>query len=201
MQIRSSGIFVVALVLAVFFEASSIALAREKATASNVAGSVELTATGTVEVLFTPGHDIEGRVAGLIDEAKRDIFVHAYLLTSRVIAEALLRAHQRRVSVTVLADGEQQRRTASDKLAGLAAAGVPVWIEANTPKQRAAHNKVILIDADTRAIILTGSFNWTVAAQRYNSENLLILKGNKALAAQYKANWLRLKMDATKFVP
>ena len=36
-----------------------------------------------------------------------------------------------------------------------------------------AHNKVIVIDGE---IVLTGSFNFTKAAQEKNAENLLIIR-------------------------
>ena len=48
-----------------------------------------------------------------------------------------------------------------------------------------AHNKVIVIDGET---VITGSFNFTKAAQEKNAENLLIIRG-QALAAQYTQNW------------
>ena len=48
-----------------------------------------------------------------------------------------------------------------------------------------AHNKVIVIDGET---VLTGSFNFTKAAQDKNAENLLIIR-DQALAAQYTQNW------------
>ena len=48
-----------------------------------------------------------------------------------------------------------------------------------------AHNKVIVIDGET---VLTGSFNFTKAAQEKNAENLLIIR-DPALAAQYTKNW------------
>ena len=48
----------------------------------------------------------------------------------------------------------------------LANQGVPVVIDAN---HAIAHNKVMVIDGET---VLTGSFNFTKAAQEKNAENL-----------------------------
>ena len=60
----------------------------------------------------------------------------------------------------------------------------------------------MVIDANTpKPTVLTGSYNWTVAAQRYNSENLLVLAGNRALAQQYRANWQQLREGAQRYVP
>jgi phosphatidylserine/phosphatidylglycerophosphate/cardiolipin synthase-like enzyme len=48
-----------------------------------------------------------------------------------------------------------------------------------------SHNKVMIIDGET---VITGSFNFTKAAQEKNAENLLIIH-DPALAAQYAQNW------------
>jgi phosphatidylserine/phosphatidylglycerophosphate/cardiolipin synthase-like enzyme len=48
-----------------------------------------------------------------------------------------------------------------------------------------SHNKVMVIDGE---LVLTGSFNFTKAAQEKNAENLLIIR-DPALAAQYTKNW------------
>lgn len=54
-------------------------------------------------------------------------------------------------------------------------------------KPAIAHNKVMLIDGAT---VITGSFNFTAAAQKSNAENLLVLNDQK-LADLYRANWER----------
>ncbi|HTR44450.1 MAG TPA: phospholipase D-like domain-containing protein, partial [Thermodesulfovibrionales bacterium] len=48
--------------------------------------------------------------------------------------------------------------------------GIPTYIDA---QHAIAHNKVMIIDKET---VITGSFNFTKAAEERNAENLLILK-------------------------
>jgi phosphatidylserine/phosphatidylglycerophosphate/cardiolipin synthase-like enzyme len=48
-----------------------------------------------------------------------------------------------------------------------------------------AHNRVIVIDNST---VLTGSFNFSKAAEEKNAENLLVLKKSPELAQAYIAN-------------
>jgi phosphatidylserine/phosphatidylglycerophosphate/cardiolipin synthase-like enzyme len=50
-----------------------------------------------------------------------------------------------------------------------------------------AHNKVMVIDGQR---VITGSFNFTAAAQNHNAENLLVLD-DSVWAAQYRTNWER----------
>jgi len=64
----------------------------------------------------------------------------------------------------------------------LSNAGIPVWVDVYVS---IAHNKVMVID---RATVITGSFNFTVAAQRHNAENLLVIR-DPQLASQYRTNW------------
>jgi phosphatidylserine/phosphatidylglycerophosphate/cardiolipin synthase-like enzyme len=47
------------------------------------------------------------------------------------------------------------------------------------------HNKVMVIDGET---VITGSFNFTKAAEESNAENLLIIRDRK-LASLYMKNW------------
>jgi len=61
-------------------------------------------------------------------------------------------------------------------------AGIPTKIDA---QHTIAHNKVMIIDGET---VITGSFNFTKAAEEKNAENLLII-GDKELASLYVKNW------------
>ncbi|MDY0882328.1 phospholipase D family protein [Dongia soli] len=116
-----------------------------------------------------------------VGAAKKQIRVQAYSFTSAPIAKALADAYRRGVDVKVILDKSQ----ATAKYTGatyLQNAGVPVAIDY---KVAIAHNKVIVIDGST---VITGSFNFTKAAQEKNAENLLVIR-DADLARQYIANW------------
>jgi phosphatidylserine/phosphatidylglycerophosphate/cardiolipin synthase-like enzyme len=117
----------------------------------------------------------------VLSNAKRTILVQAYNFTSAPIAKALLDAHKRGVRVQVILDKSQptEKYSSADFLANQ---GVPTLIDA---EHAIAHNKIMIIDGET---VLTGSFNFTKAAQEKNAENLLIIR-DPALAAQYIQNW------------
>ncbi|MBL8446369.1 MAG: phospholipase D family protein [Zoogloeaceae bacterium] len=153
-----------------------------------------LPATGSREALFAPWDPIEPTLLDLIRAARHQIRVQAYAFTSREIAEALVGAHRRGVDVAVLADAEMNRRPSGNRIPNLLAAGIPVAFET---RYNAAHNKVLLIDANTRAaVIVTGSYNFTWSARERNAENVLIVRGDRSLAARYLANWERHRADA-----
>jgi phosphatidylserine/phosphatidylglycerophosphate/cardiolipin synthase-like enzyme len=71
----------------------------------------------------------------------------------------------------------------------LADAGLPVFIDAD---HSAAHNKVIVIDQGAKQpALITGSFNFTFAAQNRNAENVLVVRGNPDLTRAFFENWQR----------
>jgi phosphatidylserine/phosphatidylglycerophosphate/cardiolipin synthase-like enzyme len=146
--------------------------------------------SGTVDAYFTPGDDAESAIAQTLQQAREEVLVLAYTFTNKKIAEALLAAHKRGVSVRVIADPDQMNRTAAQKVSLLAKNGIPVLLD---KKHQAQHNKVMVIDART---VITGSFNFTVAAQRHNAENVLILRNQPALAKAYVENWRKLAAGA-----
>ncbi len=150
---------------------------------------------GSVDIAFTPGDRIDRLIVGEIDRSRNEVVMLAYSFTDRAIARALVRARQRGVRVQVVADREQARALPQNVLADLAAGGVDVWLDGNF---QAAHNKVIVIDAEApHATTITGSYNFTIAAQRSNAENVIVLRDNPAVAHAYRDNWARLKAGAT----
>jgi phosphatidylserine/phosphatidylglycerophosphate/cardiolipin synthase-like enzyme len=152
-------------------------------------------ATGTVEIAFTPGDAVDNLIIAAIDRAQTEVLVHAYSFTHRRIAQALINARRRGVAVAVIADREQARSLPQNVLPQLASGGVEVWLDGNFV---AAHNKVIVIDAGSpRATTITGSYNFTLAAQRSNAENIIVLRDNELVADAYRNNWRRLRAAAT----
>lgn len=156
-----------------------------------------IAAHGTLQVAFAPWDNIVGLIVDTISNARKQVLVQAYLLTSKEIAAALIAAAQRGVDVRVLADAEQAAKVTSSKLPELAGAGIPIWLET---KYQNAHNKIMVIDANSAdATVITGSFNFTWAAQHQNAENVLIARKNHVLAAHYAANWERQRQDAIPY--
>ena len=60
------------------------------------AESSALAAQGTIELAFTPWDDAEGAVIRVLQEARRAIYVQAYLLTSRFAGQGVDRGEEAR---------------------------------------------------------------------------------------------------------
>lgn len=154
-------------------------------------------ATGTVEVAFAPWDDAEGVVLRVIREARKEIFVQAFLFTSRNVSRALVEAWRRGLRVEVLADRDMNSRGDTTQIPALAAAGIPVALEV---RYSAAHNKIIIADPnDAACAVVTGSYNFTYSARAKNAENVLVLRGNPPLARAYYNNWLRHRAEAMPY--
>ena len=104
--------------------------------------------------------------------------MQAYSFTNADIAKALLDAHNRGVNVRVVLDKSQETEKYTSATF-LANAGVPVRIDDDFA---IAHSKIMILDEET---VITGSFNFTKAAEERNAENVLVIRGNKELAKLY----------------
>jgi len=108
------------------------------------------------------------------------------------IAAALVDASKRGVKVEVILDKSQRTKKYSEA-DFVAHAGIPTFIDS---RHAIARNKIIVIDG---AVVLTGSFNFTKAAESSNAENLLVIRDPK-LAARYLTNWTEHKAHSESYV-
>jgi phosphatidylserine/phosphatidylglycerophosphate/cardiolipin synthase-like enzyme len=134
-----------------------------------------------IEVCFSPKGGCTEAIIYEIAQAKTEILVQAYSFTSAPIAKALLDAHKRGVSVRVNLDKSQKTQKYSSATF-LTNAGIPTFID---NKHAIAHNKIMIMDKET---VITGSFNFTKAAEEKNAENVLIIR-SVDLAKEYSINW------------
>ncbi len=142
----------------------------------------QVKATGVIDVFFSPRGGATDAVVTEIGRARKEVLVQAYSFTSVPIARALLEAKRRGVRVEAILD-KSQRKEKYTAATFLYNAGIPVMID---DKHAIAHNKIIIIDRQT---LITGSFNFTKAAEEKNAENLLIIRGNRELAGKYLDNY------------
>ena len=174
-----------------------IALALAAATAPAQAEVARLAAAGTVELAFTPNDAVDTMIVAAITAAEREVLVLAYSFTHPKIARALAAAHLRGVRVELVADRGQTLELPQSAVPALAREGVPVWLDGNFG---AAHNKVMIVDADgPHSITITGSYNFTLAAQKKNAENIVMFRDNPEVARAYRAYFRRLQAKAQRW--
>lgn len=147
--------------------------------------------SSSIAVYFSPHGGCTEAVADALRGAKSEILVQAYSFTSAPIAKALVAAHKRGVNIEVILDKSQrsQKYSSADFVAH---AGIPTYIDS---AHAIAHNKVMVIDKE---MVITGSFNFTKAAEEKNAENLLVIR-SKALADKYRENWERHRDHSERY--
>ena len=120
-----------------------------------------------IEAYFTPGTECEDRIIAEINRATT-IDIAVYSITNPKIADAIIAAHRRGARVRIVTDRVMAGHKSS-MIDELVAAGIPVR---TNRRHKIEHNKFAVFD---NRRMVTGSYNWTTAATKYNSENCIFL--------------------------
>jgi len=133
-----------------------------------------------VAVLAAPQVYFDGALTALVEQVEgsaASIDIAIFDFTSAQLAMALVRARDRGVVVRIIADGRQARGKRS-AIPLLRSAGVDIRIFRG---RGAMHQKFAIFDG---RLLVTGSYNWTEAAEKRNLENALFLD-DPALVGRY----------------
>lgn len=148
------------------------------------APSVDSLLDQRIEVAFSPEAGSEALVIKAISSADHSVRLAGYSFTSPVIVKALIDAKRRGVDVRALLDDKGNRSKSS-----LAAINLIVGAEIPTrliSTYAIHHDKYIVVDSRHTE---TGSFNYSAAAAKSNSENVIVIWNNPQVAAQYLSHW------------
>lgn len=146
----------------------------------------------STQVYFSPKGGSQQAIIDQIHGAKKSIFVQAFAFTNKEIVKALVEAQKRGVDVFVLLDksNKTDKYSVADLLDHFQ---VDTYID---DKHAIAHNKVMIIDKET---VITGSYNFTKAAENSNAENILVIRSTQ-LADAYFGNWAEHQKHSVPYV-
>lgn len=138
-------------------------------------------------------NDCEKALIGEIEKSKKDIRIAIYSFTRFSIANALKKAAQSGVQIKVIWDKTQYDSSEySEKIKGiLQDAKIEVFIFEGEPKM---HHKFAIIDSKT---VVTGSFNFTTSAAKFNYENMVIIK-ETGVAEKFSKAWEKIFQKISK---
>lgn len=144
-----------------------------------------------VSVGFSPSGQALQNVLDAIHSARGSIDLAAYSFTSREVADALIAAADKGITVRVVADkkGNSGKYSA---VTSLTRHGVPVRLNDH---YAIMHNKFLIVDEKTTE---TGSFNYTASADRRNAENALVIWNEPQLAGLYEKEFTRLWEESSR---
>lgn len=129
------------------------------------------------KAFFSPGEACLRAIVQQLRGARRQADLCVFTISDDRIADEVLAAHRRGVSVRLISDNDKVHDDGSDVRA-LQAAGVPVVLD-RTPAHM--HHKFAIVDG---AWLLNGSYNWTRSACTVNEENL-VLSNDPSLVRQF----------------
>ncbi|EAA0892678.1 phospholipase D family protein [Salmonella enterica] len=145
------------------------------------------TYSATIEAGFSPEGAALQLVLKTIDTAQQEIRLMGYSFTSPDLASALVRAKRRGVDVKVVLDWKantgKSNNASKSAMNLLTGAGIPVR---TISAYKILHDKVIVADGRNTQV---GSFNYTHAADRSNSENVLVVWDDPVIAQKFLNHW------------
>lgn len=150
----------------------------------NASGKIVTLQDAAVRCYFAPEDKVEDKIASEIRKTDKAIWVMAFSFTSYDLANELGRLSQRGVDVQVLLEKRNAAANES-KDRYLISKGAKVYYDGNPDSM---HHKVMVLD--TRKVI-TGSYNFTQAAEKENDENVLIIESSQ-VAQKYVDEFHRL---------
>jgi len=141
---------------------------------------------------FSRSDRIPASLVAAIDRTEKTLLLAIYDLKLSEVADALLRAKTRGVEVRLVYDEGHTKAAApgagsgpSPEYQALVDAGVPIRVLKGGGSFGIMHHKYAVFDGE---LLMTGSFNWTRAADDKNFENA-VFKMDPALIAGFTKNW------------
>ncbi|HLB50276.1 MAG TPA: phospholipase D-like domain-containing protein [Anaerolineales bacterium] len=150
----------------------------------------QFTASGVlIENYFAPEDEVTPKIVETLNTAAESIYFAAFAFTSDFISNTMVERAQAGVKVQGVYETRQVNAGSDDSYRILSSAELPVLLDGN---RYTMHHKFIVVDGK---IVITGSFNFSGAANEKNDENILILHSPE-IAAQYLQEFQRVWQKA-----
>lgn len=119
------------------------------------------------DAFFSPGESCRDVIIHQIIQAVKRLHICVFTISDDLITEAIMTSHKRGLEIRIITDNDKSRDIGSD-IDQLTKAGIAVKMD-STPNHM--HHKFMIVDDRS---LITGSYNWTRSAARFNNENLLL---------------------------
>ena len=142
---------------------------------------------GMAEAYFSPGDHCVERLSNFVRGARRKLDVCVFTITDDRIANALIEANRRGIDLRVISDNDKAWDRGSD-IDRLRDAGVNLRVDHTDHHM---HHKFAIADD---SFLVTGSYNWTRSASKYNEENFVVVEDQR-LVTEFQAEFDRLWVE------
>ena len=156
----------------------------------NVNSTLESGAIGmsVSNAFFSPGDACRDAIIHKISNATKRLKICVFTISDDRISQAIASSHKRGLDIKIITDNDKSFDMGSD-VGTLSKMGIAVKMD-STPDHM--HHKFMVVD--DRAVI-TGSYNWTQSAARYNHENILLTEEDKVVGSfskEFDNLWQRM---------
>ena len=154
-------------------------LANEKITATNYkfilewvknANSALVTNQSSFsDAYFSPGEACRNVIISQIKSATSHLQICVFTISDDYITDAIIGSHKRGTQIKIITDNDKSLDEGSD-IEQIAKLGITVKMDRTTDHM---HHKFMLVDGKA---LITGSYNWTRSAAKFNHENILLTR-------------------------
>ena len=154
-------------------------LANEKITATNYkfilewvknANSALVTNQSSFsDAYFSPGEACRNVIISQIKSATSHLQICVFTISDDYITDAIIGSHKRGTQIKIITDNDKSLDEGSD-IEQIAKLGIAVKMDRTTDHM---HHKFMLVDGKA---LITGSYNWTRSAAKFNHENILLTR-------------------------
>lgn len=141
--------------------------------------------TPTADAFFSPGETCRNIIIRQIENSIQQLHICVFTISDDRITSSLLTAHKKGVRIKLITDNDKSLDEGSD-IEELARAGIAVKMDRTSNHM---HHKFMLTD---QRELITGSYNWTLSAARYNHENIIVSREAgvvKSFAKEFDQLW------------
>jgi len=152
-------------------------LAQERATPENYkfmldwirnANSALITkSVSTTDAYFSPGDECRNVIIHQIKSAVNQLQICVFTISDDLITDAIITSHQRGTAIKIITDNDKSLDEGSD-IEHIAKQGIAVKMDRTANHM---HHKFMVVDGKA---LITGSYNWTRSAARFNHENIVL---------------------------
>ncbi len=118
---------------------------------------------------FSPGEACRSAIVQQLNDARKQLKICVFTISDDAITESIINAHKRGVGVMLITDNDKSLDLGSD-IERISKSGISVKMDRTSDHM---HHKFMVVDGSS---VLTGSYNWTRSAAKYNHENILLTK-------------------------
>lgn len=161
-----------------FLRSKVFEIANRKATESNYRFILEWVRNATNSLMplqwegksagfFSPGDACRDVIMNQIQSATKRINICVFTISDDLISDSIIQAHRKGTEVQIITDDDKAADVGSD-IERITRMGIAVKMD-KTPNHM--HHKFMVVDDLS---LITGSYNWTRSAAKFNHENILL---------------------------